>query len=165
MGMDVSGINPVLNVNSVEPDELEDYWQATDEEREAYWDAKNKYREENPGVYFRANCWSWRPIHDFMSEHAGHLYDEEIEQGMVYNDGAGLPGEVCVEAANVMQVALDKMEGDVRTMDTPDFQLDNETGKLVDRDDDTTHSPYGACKEHLQEWVTFVRNSGGFEVW
>ena len=164
MGMDVSGINPVINANSVVPESI-DWDNSTEEEQEAYWAAKRKYQEENPGVYFRANCWSWRPIHDFTTEHAGHLYSEEIDKHMAYNDGAGIPAEVCGEVADVLQVALDNMEGDTRSIDMPDFQVDNETGRFVEYSDETTHSPYRAHREHIQEWIHFVRNCGGFEVW
>ena len=41
------------------------------------------------GEYFRANVWSWRPIHDLIVQLCSDLLDEETLVGIGYNDGAG----------------------------------------------------------------------------
>ena len=28
-----------------------------------------------------------------------------------------------------------------------------------------TYSPYSICREHVKEWIGFLRHCGGFEVW
>jgi len=53
------------------------------------------------GRYFRANIWSWRPIHALICELCADLLDEEVLEGMSYNSGFGAADqETCTEMAN-----------------------------------------------------------------
>ena len=69
MGYDVYGLKPKINVPK--PDEIKD-WQdmdwnnMTEKARERYFEAQDEYETKNPGVYFRANVWYWRPIWDYV---------------------------------------------------------------------------------------------------
>ena len=61
MGMDVYGIDPKLKPGSKKPD-MPDFKDLSNEERDMYFDAVYEYETNNPGVYFRANIWTWRPL-------------------------------------------------------------------------------------------------------
>ena len=50
-----------------------------------YYEDVRAYEDENPGIYFRANVWWWRPIALFLEENMLFLSDEDIA-GLAYND-------------------------------------------------------------------------------
>ncbi len=151
MGMDVYGIKPVIQRHSVKP--VRPNWTtATVEEKSVYFEATQKYEVENPGVYFRANCWSWRPILDRIYQ-ADREYalgiDEKTLELMGFNDGAGLDNqEDCNRLAEALENILEQ-EDDIITWDcgVPEFA-----------------DAYKARKEHALEFVDFLRECGGFEV-
>ena len=73
MGYDLYGMNP--QNNTVEPAILtkfnnEDGWvqwdKMTKTDKKIHFEAKDKYENDNPGEYFRANVWYWRPIWNFV---------------------------------------------------------------------------------------------------
>ena len=85
MGFDLHGENPTVKEGTVKPKEIN--WDtATQEEKEIYWEAQDDFREANPGDYFRANVWGWRPIWNFVCEMCPDiLTQDEFEKGH-YND-------------------------------------------------------------------------------
>ena len=176
MGMDVEGINPTTI--SEEPKRPDNLYDLSDEEVSSYWEARNKWLDENPGVYFRANVWSWRPICEAMWE-SGACY--ELPDGqwehMSFNDGAGARSrEECDRmAAKLRSWMNEKIWDDTNRWvpegyDKDDMQVD-EQGRFVSKTeaelkDVVTHSPYSVSKEHLEAWIRFLENCGdGFEVW
>ena len=73
MGMDVHGLNPKENKNRDDFPMLKKYddmefsekWKKLDNNRDdskQYWTEKDDWERANPGVYFRNNCWWWRPL-------------------------------------------------------------------------------------------------------
>jgi len=145
MGMDVYGINPKIKEHSIKPDEPDSWWNCTTEEKESYFEADREYRSENPGIYFRANVWSWRPIHNMIcnaNDHHELGIPEKTLIHMGFNDGAGLDNqEDCSALANAMESLL-KEEDDIITLE----------------------GPYEVNKDHVQEFIGFLRECGGFEV-
>jgi len=85
MGFDLHGENPTVKEGTVKPKEIN--WDtATQEEKEKYWEAQDDFREANPGDYFRANVWGWRPIWNFVCEVCPDiLTQDDFEKGH-YND-------------------------------------------------------------------------------
>ena len=80
MGFDLSGMNP--NMSRPEP-ELPPFTERTDKD----WKKFSEWQDENCGVYFRNNVWSWRPLWHFVSEVCNTILTEkDIESGS-YNDG------------------------------------------------------------------------------
>ena len=61
MGMDISGINP--KTTGTEPVFPSNWDELSEKAQSFYWELKSDYERDNPGIYFRANIWSWRPIH------------------------------------------------------------------------------------------------------
>ena len=85
MGFDLYGENPTIKTGTVRPGEI-DWNTATDKEKEKYWDLQREFRDANPGEYFRANVWFWRPIWNFVCEVCPDiLTEEDFERGQ-YND-------------------------------------------------------------------------------
>ena len=83
MGFDIYGMNPVIKEGSVKPerpDESVDIYEDADGAWSKYFELLHEYEEENPGTYFRANVWYWRPIAEFLIEHMNFLDDDETHQ-------------------------------------------------------------------------------------
>jgi hypothetical protein len=103
MGMDISGINPIRRGD--EP--TIDWDNSTKEQQEQYWTLRDEYQTRNPGVYFRANLWSWRPIAELITtinETYGLGYDQNFIGKLHYNDGGGLKTqEECDKLANFLE--------------------------------------------------------------
>lgn len=107
MGMDIYGLSPVLR--SKQP-HIE-WHNATDEERRTYIASRDRFEEENPGFYYRANIWAWRPIAEIIIA-ANDLYrlelDPEFIQEIHYNSGAGLKTQAeCDKLANFMETYIE----------------------------------------------------------
>ncbi len=121
------------------------------------------------GKYFRANVWSWHPIHALIVEICGDLLDEETLQHLAFNDGIGPTDQAtCTEMAKRFEVWMEHhAEGHVLDSGT---QV-TEEGRFVSAEeraanpDLETRSAYSVSDEHLKEWIEFLRNCGGFEVW
>jgi hypothetical protein len=152
MGMDVFGISPVIKRGSSKPE-----WPgftATEDEKETYFEATQQYEDDNPGVYFRANVWSWRPILDRIyqaNDRFNLQIDKETLDLMGSNDGAGLDTqEDCNALADALETVLSS-EGDILTWSSGWEEAD-------------TKNWYKTHKTHALEFVTFLRSCGGFSV-
>jgi len=122
------------------------------------------------GEYFRANIWSWRPIHALIYELCADLLDDKTLEGMGYNTGAGAADQkACTEMANRFE---QWMEHNVQglSLDIPGARIAEE-GRFVSEDELEenpnleTRTPYQVEDEHIKEWIEFLRYCGGFEVW
>ena len=112
MGMDISGINPTIT--GEEPVFPDNFRELSDKARAFYWEIKNDWDEANPGVYFRANVWSWRPIHMAICC-ANEMYDLEMSDdlldGISHNSGYGLKDqEHCDKLANALNDMIEGMK-------------------------------------------------------
>ena len=158
MGMDVYG-NPAVIVGT-EPKFPDNYRDLTEAEQDEYWAASNKYQKDNPGVYFRANVWSWRPIHMFMSEPCSDIYGEDLDESMSYNNGKGIPKDLVEECADAMQQTLDSIKETV-----PQYiEVVDGVELLKPVENPEWKDWYAVPLTRLQDWVDFVRHSNGFEV-
>ena len=118
------------------------------------------------GRYFRANIWSWPPILDMM-EKTGVLPPWMIE-GMRWNDGAGPNDNQAEILADELEKMVEGMEdGNMFVLDSPIdgaiasvIQMFEEQGATVQ-----SEVVYATEVSHMREFITFCRESGGFEVW
>lgn len=203
MGMDLSGLNPVIR--GVEP--TIDWDNSTKEQQDKYWELTQKYRDENPGVYFRANLWSWRPIAELITtvnENYGLGYNEKFIRGLHYNDGVGLKTqEDCNRLADFLESYvqnnfegwdsigvfynhltystindegqmvekwLDEKDAVSLIMDTQKAEALISTVLYVkngeiDHDGVSYHTTHSTSMNHLQEFIAFLRECGGFAIW
>lgn len=98
------------------------------------------------GNYFRASVWSWRPIVAAMAD-AGFKVPEDWH----FNDGAGLRSqEECDELADLMETYLKEHQDREFEMEPPQEALD-----IFGR------NPYSVGRDHLEEWIRFLRECGG----
>jgi hypothetical protein len=125
------------------------------------------------GKYFRANIWSWGPIHALITELCSDLFDEETLRGLACNDGAGLDDQAtCTEMANRFEHWMEHhAQGHAVDRGLPQadaiLRILAESGlseKVVSPapPDEPRHR---VADEHLKEWIEFLRHCGGFEVW
>lgn len=191
MGVDISGLNPVIV--SQRPESI-DYDTATEEQKQTYWEALDKYNEENPGVYFRSNWWGWRPIHA-LCDMVSRKYKLRINTtGWGENSGYGLKNpEKCEELADAIEKHLAEVhsehlkEEDDRIYlclgswctDDGKFLPGNLDEKLQEEyafgtvlfngvvlEDGTVAYPsHSTSLGHLKNWIAFLRNCGGFEIY
>lgn len=189
MGVDISGRNPIRR--SARP---EINWEtATDEIKESYWKDLNVWEQENPGDYFRANWWSWRPI-NYLINIVNDQKDLGIDTSYFgSNDGAGPEDqETCNKLADALQEILDANpnmnEEDDRIFLVmgswvgldgsfiPSAKIDEievllpEIGTImyssfIAPDGTILQSAHSTSKRHLQEFINFLRECGGFSIW
>ena len=123
------------------------------------------------GVYFRANVWSWRPLHLLLSNIADDLIDEETMHGMSCNDGCGVKDhDTCCIIADRITVWLENNTDGIELEDAPCrvYKEAEESGghRFAPEDEDRslTMPAYKISDEHIVEFVTFLRCCGGFAV-
>lgn len=190
MGVDISGINPIIK--SPRPEEP-DWESSTDEEKSAYWDAVCEWQRENRGAYFRANWWSWRPI-VCLIDHASNLFNLGIDTTpLQYNDGKGIetPGE-CNRLADAIEYIIEnnkELSEEGATIylclgmwcDSLDGTLiSNEVQAQVSKmyppgtiiyspivlpDGKIVTPTHGVDVEYVKEFIAFLRSCGGFQVY
>lgn len=189
MGVDISGRNPIARGTKPEIN-----WDtATDKEKDKYFKLREAWDEENPGDYFRANWWSWRPIVMLIS-----TVNEQKNLGIDLNyygsnDGAGLEDqESCDNLADALQEILDgnanlseeddriylvmgswvNLEGGfipTEKIEAFEDQLP-EPGTImyssfIAPDGTIMQSSHSTSKWHLEKFISFLRECGGFQIW
>jgi hypothetical protein len=190
MGVDIAGLKPIVRSN--EP--VINFQDASDDAKKVYFEERNRWNAENPGVYFRASWWSWRPIvvlcESIIEKHK--LNFDTLYWGS--NDGAGLKTQ---EECNLLADKLEyEIQGMQTTMDLEDkdriaVNLGGWTsidGSFIDADttndlnetypigtvlltsiitkDGTPVLPAHSTQiDHIKEFVKFLRECGGFQIY
>ena len=150
MGFDLSGMNP--NMVTPEP-KLPPFTERTDK----HWAEYHEWQDENCGVYFRNNVWSWRPLWNFVSSVCESILTEkDIESGS-YNDGHA----ISKTKANRIASRLFKLirKGDVKAYESAYRRQQQSLSE-----DDWDRS-YPFSEDNVREFANFCLNSGGFEIW
>jgi len=150
MGFDLSGMNP--NMTRPQP-KLPPFPERTDKDWEEYHD----WQEENCGVYFRNNVWSWRPLWHFVSSVCGNILTEKDIGSGTYNDGH----RICKTKANRIARRLFKLirKGDVKAYESAYRRHQDSLN------DDNWDKSYPFSEDNVREFANFCLNSGGFEIW
>lgn len=111
MGMDIYGLDPkITDDKPVFPDNWNDL---SDKAQTYYWELEKDWEKKNPGHYFRANVWSWRPIHMacLASIESFDLEFDEDAHNWAYNSGDGLKtSEDCNELADALEDLIEGMK-------------------------------------------------------
>ncbi|ANS05010.1 hypothetical protein [uncultured Mediterranean phage] len=188
MGMDVYGRRESVGEPPVAP-RLQEY--ASDEENAAIraaWHEKYQAWRDQPGAYFRASVWSWRPIQDLMRQLCSDFLDEELLEHMGYNEGAG-PGDQ--ETCDKIAARFSKwMEHNVNGHEADLGMYVDEQGKFVEltpsedsfegeaerqlvdaaqqalsaSDKPVARTAHSIDDESLKAWIEFLQHCGGFMV-
>ena len=170
MGMDISGINPTINVSATKFPMIEK-WEDVDwgkrskdpqwkKEQDQYWKEDKEWNEANPGIYFRNNCWWWRPLWDFCAFHCPDIINKETHKSGHYNDGAGLNDK---DAINLGIKLLTLIADGTAGKHEKEITLSNEAAK--DKDPKGLSGSYPFSVENVKEFADFCIQSGGFKIW
>lgn len=127
-------------------------------------DVYGREPKSEAGKYFRANVWSWRPIHSLMAELCSDVLDEDLLRQMAFNDGEGpMDQATCDVIAERFNGWLEHNADGVILEDA--VMRVNEGGCFINNPNPGEgRSAYSARDEHLKEWVAFLRDCGGFQV-
>ena len=189
MGFDLSGMNP--NLTRPQPP-LPESWNRddwSDGDQELYNDYE-VWQEENSGVYFRNNVWSWRPLWHLVTAVCNDvLTHKDVEQGS-FNDGHKISKTKAGKIAKKLHKLI--KDGDVRayesarnrhleSLDQIDCDLCEATGKRQEppktgagdmkcnkcdgtgKVDDWEKS-YPFSEDNVRQFANFCANSGGFTI-
>ena len=78
MGMDVYGVNPTIRIGTKKPERPEKLHKgASRSVVDKYFKQVDTFQNKNPGVYFRNNCWWWRPLANFIIDNCDWLTQEQ----------------------------------------------------------------------------------------
>ena len=202
MGMDVYGKNPKQNKNinefpvyakykKMEQEDTDKGFQrkwkdldADEKLRNTYWAEEDEFNAENKGVYFRNNCWWWRPLWNYCYHVADDIISEELYESGHSNSGAGLNAKDAewlgerlldelsegntIEYQARYQQQLDDMPDDDCGVCNNNNHGDskkkectscNKTGKRENWD-----KSYPFDIDNVKEFAEFCIQSGGFEI-
>ena len=187
MGMDVYGLNPRESEGKpTEPSE-----NATQDELQQYYQALHDWNKKQPGRYFRSNFWNWFGIISVAEMSIQLLRLPLSTRGWGANNGDGLQKqEDCDMLAYAIETFLllnqDIKESDdtiyvVTSMWTDsngsflsqekslELSLTYEPGSIlynhVVMEDGTIACPAcGTTRNHIENFVKFLRSCGGFEI-
>jgi len=144
MGFDVYGLNP--KVNEVPPTILSKFYdengwnnwaEMTEKDKERYFLAQDEHQELNPGEYFRANVWFWRPIWTFVcGACSDFLSDDDMEAG-----GSNSGDRICKTKANRIASRIRKLDkqGIIQTWEDEmmiSYNEAKEHNKIIDKEMD-----------------------------
>jgi len=195
MGFDLHGMNPKTNTTIDKYPTYKKYegmnfskrWKLLDTDdklRDKYWEEKDKFQEDNPGIYFRNNCWWWRPLWGFVCERCDDVLTEEDMERGTYNDGHEITEDKAIQIGIELTAMLengrikeysDSYKADIEALPKVICTLcnNNNYGNRKKRDcngcqgtgerDDWAKS-YPFDVENVKEFADFCLQSGGFEI-
>ena len=113
--------------------------------------AKNK-----KGEYFRNNIWWWRPLWIFTCNVAGNLFTENNQMAGGSNSGYKIPAKKTEKLAILLKESI--KDGRAKT-------YANLNKKNAKENKDRLSNMYPFTVKNLKEFIEFVENSGGFEIY
>lgn len=130
-------------------------------------DVYGRNPKSKDGEYFRANVWSWRPIHELI-EKANVLPQKMLEE-MAFNDGAGPDDEQALLLAAAIENMTEGMDDDNTFILST--EIDGPIAAIISsfqREGIEIISPrgpvYSADVSHVRKFARFCKQSGGFKV-
>lgn len=190
MGVDIYGRKPVWI--GIKP-EIDWNKEHSKEAKDEFFRLMDEFEDTNPGYYFRSNWWGWRPI-VMLSEIAAQNSGLDIDfKYWGANDGKGLETqEECTALVDALEELLEadgsfEHETDELYVNMgswrdgsgmlvePELQekLNDElpygkvtfTGIMLP-DSDKIYYPSHSCdKAHIDRFIAFLRECGGFKIW
>ena len=151
MGFDVYGLSPKVNKDTPYLPEI-DYATATNKERNEYFDKRQQFEKEVPGYYFRANVWYWRPLWDMVCLFCDNVLTEKDMTGGQYNDGHKISKTKSKRIASKLRM--------LRKKGTLEQWVNTRQTKMIQEVD----AEYPCNMDIINEFITFIEQSGGFEI-
>jgi len=160
MGMDVYGLNPQLKSEKPEID-----WNdSTEEQRDQYFEAINVFESENPGYYFRNNVWWWRPLWDYTCDVCKSVMTEEDIQRGEYNEGYEYSSELTAKMVELLEIDIANnghhLYEKEHLKQQEEAKKQEESGEI----DKAWVCSYPFDPENVEEFVRFMKHSGGFQI-
>ena len=160
MGMDVYGLNPKLKSEKPEID-----WSSADElAREQYFEALGKFESDNPGYYFRNNVWWWRPLWDYVTTVCDSVMTDYQKERGEYNEGYEYDAELTAKMVELLDADIANnghhQYEKQHLADQAEAKKQEESGEI----DKAWVCSYPFDPANVEEFVNFLRNSGGFTV-
>jgi hypothetical protein len=177
MGMDIYGVKPFPlkgketqgkaaeeALNKLRERIGESFGDLQEEQKKAVLEIENIVRKYNPGEYFRANIWAWRPIHMLCETIISENELDIPTYGWEENSGYGIETQdKCDMLAKEIDVFLDQLDTSMLihpTKETEDLRL--YINMMVLRDDYT--KPFGICYPDgkfiaAKDWNTVIANN------
>jgi hypothetical protein len=192
MGVDIYGRKP--KIVTERPEQI-DYRSSSDEEKDEYWNKLMRWETENPGTYFRSNWWCWRPIHMLCEMANDKYKLKMNMEYWGSNDGKGLrtqkqcdrladalelmlndnfPKEFMADNSNVIYTVTGSWDvtdtGEITPDEEADLNEQYEFGTILwapvlTKKGVLVETTYSCSLEDIKEWINFLRECGGFEIW
>lgn len=185
MGFDIFGLDPVIHEGVVKPEMSdEDYkkFSSSDDPKDKarideYFDDMNKFESANIGHYFRNNVWWWRPLAMIIEESCKDLLTKEQVEGLHMNNGVKYPKELALEIARRLdemveaemvnqyvkpaQHELNTTADSFRNLHRTEGMLSNLGIKSIEDESDK----YPFDMNNMKNFIRFLKECGGFEIW
>jgi hypothetical protein len=168
MGFDLYGINPVVRKgeNPKRPENLFDK-DFPKKDRDSFYEKKWEFEENNPGSYFRNNCWWWRSLWDYTYNECRDILTEEDWNSGHSNDAHKISEQQAVAIGKRLNdlIKSGKVETYAKAHEERRKQAEegNKGLKMSDKGYDWADS-YPFHLENVQEFAVFCSESGGFEI-
>ena len=174
MGFDLKGLKPKQNTNintyklygMIEQIEsFEERWRLRDamseNDQEQYWKEYNQYNDDNPGVYFRNNCWWWRPLWNYVCQTCSDILTDKDQASGNYNDGHEISRS---KAKRISKRLFDLVDKGLTSKWQDEYE--KEIKKLSDSEDedDKYASQYPFSEGNVKRFAVFCKESGGFTI-
>lgn len=189
MGVDIYGRSPQLKG---EQPQIE-FATASEGAKTEYFEALEAWEEENPGYYFRSNWWGWRPI-VFLVDAACQMNGLKVDtSSWHYNDGTGPETQTeCDQIADALENVINKESSPLKE-DTDriyvcmgswctsegysvendiEEELNNQyvpgevlTSSVIASNGQMVQSSHSSSLGHVKNFIKFLRNCGGFQVY
>jgi len=189
MGMDIYGLNPQLTEERPEIN-----WEtSTEEERDLYWKKLDNWEKVNPGYYFRANLWSWRPIQTLIDsvltmynlnwdtsrfgENSGGGFKTQEECDTIANGIEEILGDLIESGKETiylnlgMWVSYEPTGGVFNVPEEIQDELNEQNNimliesPIVASNGQLVVPAHSVSISHIEKFVKFLRHCGGFEIW
>lgn len=120
---------------------------------------------KNADTYFRASCWSWRPIHQLCEQLNKQKHLDLSFTDWSSNNSAGFYKQAdCDKLANALEQHIKETNMTDLILE-PDCRVD-ENGVFLSSSNKTDgRSAYYTDREHVESFIKFLRECGGsFEI-
>ena len=168
MGFDLHGMNPVIREGK-EPKRPDNLWSKdiSEKERNKYFDKKWAHEENNPGVYFRNNCWWWRSLWDYVCNECDDILSERDWESGHYNDGHTISEEKAVQIGKRLNELIESGKAqayvDAYEQERKEAEEANKGLKSSDEGYNWAES-YPLDLDNIQRFAVFCSESGGFQI-
>jgi hypothetical protein len=132
------------------------------------------YGRENPQAYFHATVWQWRPIHCLICAANARFklgFTAELLAAIAGNDGAGLESQAdCNRLADALARLQHETASTTFSLDSDPQKVEKTIYELIKPLinagwDIKSQRHYATTSHHLEEFIRFLRECGGFMVW